>query len=317
MGRIIIDDALNGLKQLDDCSVNMCVTSPPYYNLRDYGIAGQIGTEETPEEYIERLTEVFREVRRVLKNDGTLWVVISDSYAGSQKGRQGNGVALPENLSKRQLSNGGSHAGVLKRTMAKGCKNKDLIGIPWLFAFALRVDGWYLRSDIIWEKPNVFPESVKDRCPRSYEHIFMFAKQKNYYYNAKAIQEPVSAVSIKRGEYGWHGKGDNGEGNYAGLGAVEKLTGRMVHEEGRNKRDVWRVNTASYREAHFATFPPELIRPCILAGSREGDVVLDPFMGSGTTALVALQEKRDYVGVEIQPEYEELIKRRISSVQGG
>lgn len=315
MGKIIIADALSGLKTLPDCSVNMCVTSPPYYNLRDYGVNGQIGTEATPEEYIARLTEIFHEVRRVLKDDGTLWIVISDSYAGSGKGRNANGESN-SHTGRLQVSNRGTFKGKLVKTVSKRCKPKDLIGIPWMLAFSLRDDGWYLRSDIIWEKPNVFPESVKDRCTRSYEHIFMFSKSRSYYYNADAIKEPVSAVSIKRSCYGWHGKGDNGNGNYAGLGGCDKMGERMVNPKGRNKRDVWRINTCSYSEAHFATYPPELIRPCIKAGSREGGTVLDPFIGSGTTAQVAIEEGRDYIGIELQPDYEPLISSRISKIQG-
>lgn len=287
MGKTLITDALSGLKSLPDCSVNLCVTSPPYFNLRDYRAEGQIGTEETPEEYIANLVEIFHEVKRVLAEDGTLWIVIADSYSGGDK----------------------------KKSKVKLRKPKDLIGIPWMLAFALRDDGWYLRSDIIWEKQRVFPESVKDRCTRSYEHVFMLTKNQYYYYDADAIREPVKEISLKRIRYGWHGKGDDGNGSYAGFGACDKMGERMVNPAGRNKRDVWHVNTVSYPEAHFATYPPELIRPCILAGTRPGGVVLDPFMGSGTTALVALQEGRDYVGIEIQPNYKALIEARIARLK--
>ena len=311
MGKILITDALSGLKNLPSESVDMCVTSPPYYNLRDYGAPGQIGLEKTPEEYISRLVEIFHEVKRVLKSCGTLWIVIADSYAGSGKGRNSKGIN--SSTSEKQNSNTGSVAGTLSKTMCSGYKAKDLIGIPWMLAFALRADGWYLRSDIIWDKSsNVFPESVKDRCTKAHEYIFMFSKNKQYYFDSKAIREPVSPVSLKRAEYGWHGKGDSGTGNYAGLGHLDKMKGRMVNPEGRNKRDVWHVSTHSYKKAHFATYPPELIRPCILAGAPEGGVVLDPFMGSGTTAFVAKQEGRDYLGIEIQPDYEQLIQERIA-----
>lgn len=312
MAQIIINDALSGLKTLPDRSADLCVTSPPYYNLRDYGAEGQIGTERTPEEYIERLIEVFREVKRVLKDDGTLWIVIVDCYAGSGKGRNGNGEYNMKTATSKQLTNAGSCMGNLTKTTAKSCKPKDLIGIPWMLAFALRADGWYLRSDIIWEKPNAFPESVKDRCTKSYEHVFMLSKSRSYFYDAEAIKEPVADASLKRSKYGWHGKGDDGNESYAGFGACEEMGERMVNPAGRNKRDVWHVNTVSYPEAHFATYPPELIRPCILAGSRTGGVVLDPFIGSGTTALVALQEGRDFIGIEIQSEYKPLIESRLS-----
>lgn len=313
MGQIIIAEALTGLTSLPDESADMCVTSPPYYGLRDYGASGQIGNENTPEEYIERLVAVFHEVRRVLKSDGTLWVNIADSYSGSGKGSGGSGQ-----LNEKQRSNTGANYTVgkpLSKTKTS-CKPKDLIGIPWLLALALRADGWYLRSDIIWDKSgNVFPESIKDRCTKSHEYIFMLAKNRSYYYNADAIKEPVASTSLARAKYGWHGKGTDGAGNYAGLGQVDKMGTRFVDERGRNKRDVWRVNTHSYKEAHFATYPPKLIRPCILAGSRKGGTVLDPFIGSGTTALVALQEGRDYIGIDIQPSYKTLINERIASVQ--
>ena len=313
MGKVIFDDALCALKEMPNCSADMCVTSPPYYNLRDYGMDGQIGTESTPEEYIRRLVDIFHEVKRVLKDDGTLWIVIADSYAGSAKGRNKSGTTVTMKNTK-QLSNVGSHNGTLSKTTATNCKNKDLIGVPWLLAFALRDDGWYLRSDIIWDKSsNVFPESVKDRCTKAHEYIFMFAKSKKYYFDSDAIKEPVAASSLKRAQYGWHGKGINNNGNYAGLPQIDQMGTRFVKPEGRNKRDVWHVNTHSYSKGHYASYPPELIRPCILAGCKAGGVVLDPFLGSGTTAMVALQECRDYIGIELQKEYEPLITERIEN----
>lgn len=313
MGKIIIADALVGLKSLPDESVDMCVTSSPYFNLRDYGVEGQIGKERTAEEYISRLTLVFHEVKRVLKPDGTLWIVISDSYAGSGKGRNKNGSW--KQSGGKQDSNTGSCIGVLQKTMSAGCKPKDLIGVPWMLAFSLRADGWYLQSDIIWDKSgNVFPESVKDRCTKAHEYIFMLSKNRAYYFDAEAIKEPIAEASIKRARYGWHGNGDNGQGNYAGLGQIDSMGGRMIKPDGRNKRDVWHINTKPYKKAHFATFPPELIRPCILAGCKVGGVVLDPFMGSGTTAYVAKEEGRDFIGIEIQPEYEALIQERLAEL---
>lgn len=315
MGQIIIDDALNGLSQLKSESVDVCVTSPPYYNLRNYDADGQIGFESTPQEYIDRLVAVFREVKRVLKPDGTLWIVIADSYAGSGKGRYKNGITIEKALSKKQQGNKGTWMGTLEKTTTNGYKPKDLIGIPWLLAFALRDDGWFLRSDIIWDKSgNVFPESVKDRCTKAHEYIFMLSKNRKYYYDAEAIKEPVAESSLKRAKYGWHGKGDHGQGNYAGLGSVEKMGSRFVNANGRNKRDVWHINTHAYKNEHFASYPPELIRPCILAGSKKGGIVLDPFIGSGTTAMVALQEGRDYIGIDIQAKYKDLIEERLATV---
>ena len=313
MGQVIFDDALSALKKLPDKTADMCVTSPPYYNLRDYGMDGQIGTENTPESYINRLVNVFHEVKRVLKDDGTLWIVIADSYAGSGKGRNKAGRITTLNHEK-QRSNTGSHNGILFKTKSAACKSKDLIGIPWMLAFALRDDGWYLRSDIIWDKSgNVFPESVKDRCTKAHEYIFMLAKSQKYFFDSEAVKEPVAESSLKRAQYGWHGKGVNNSGNYAGLPQTAKMGTRFVKPSGRNKRDVWHVNTHSYTKGHFASYPPELIRPCIKAGSRSGGIVLDPFLGSGTTALVALQEGRDYIGIELQTEYEPLIRERIDN----
>ena len=315
MGQVIFDDALFALKDLPDCIADMCVTSPPYYNLRDYGIDGQIGTESTPEEYIEKLVHIFHEVKRVLREDGTLWIVIADSYAGSGKGRNSSGKTATLN-NKTQIGNRGSHGGTLSKTVAANCKSKDLIGIPWMLALALRDDGWYLRSDIIWDKSgNVFPESVKDRCTKSHEYIFMLAKSQKYYFDAEAIKEPVAESSLKRAQYGWHGKGVNDSGNYAGLPQIDKMGERFVKPTGRNKRDVWHINTHSYAKGHYASYPPELIRPCIKAGSRAGGTVLDPFLGSGTTAFVARQEGRDYIGVELQKKYAPLIKERIEKAE--
>ena len=265
MDRIIIGDALERLRELPDEVADVCVTSPPYYGLRDYGVDGQVGLEKTPEEYIDRLVQIFREVRRTLKKDGTLWIVIADSYAGSGRG-------------------------ISKKT---GIKNKDLIGIPWMLAFALRTDGWYLRSDIIWNKPNVMPESVKDRCTKCYEHVFMLAKSKTYHFDSEAVLVPAQYDGRKETI-------NKGSSKYADK-IVPGKTPQSQHMAGKphqrwrfkdgkpvkNRRDVWTVSTRPYKGAHFATFPPELIEPCILAGSRPGGTVLDPFIGSGTTAEVA------------------------------
>ena len=245
----------------------MCVTSPPYYGLRNYGDEeNQIGLEESPEEYIQNLVEVFRKVRDNLTDDGTLWLNIGDSYYNY---RPGKGQAL----SKQTVSNTRQDLPdkcARRGNKLKGFKEKDLIGIPWLLAFALRADGWYLRQDIIWNKPNPMPESVRDRCTKSHEYIFLLSKSQNYYFDVDAIKEPT-----------------------------------------RRKRSVWTVNNKPYRGAHFAVFPPDLIEPCIKAGSREGDIVLDPFMGSGTTAMVAKSLKRYYMGCELHEEYGDLMQERV------
>lgn len=288
MNRIIIGDALERLRELPDEIADVCVTSPPYYGLRDYGVDGQVGLEKTPEEYIDRLVQIFREVRRTLKKDGTLWIVIADSYAGSGRG-------------------------ISKKT---GIKNKDLIGIPWMLAFALRTDGWYLRSDIIWNKPNVMPESVKDRCTKCYEHVFMLAKSKTYHFDSEAVLVPAQYDGRKETI-------NKGSSKYADK-IVPGKTPQSQHMAGKphqrwrfkdgkpvkNRRDVWTVSTRPYKGAHFATFPPELIEPCILAGSRPGGTVLDPFIGSGTTAEVAHRLGRECVGIELNPDYEEFIRQR-------
>jgi DNA modification methylase len=306
---ILNGESVEMLKSLPDKSVHCCVTSPPYYGLRDYGTDGQIGREDSPEQYISRLVSVFREVWRVVRTEGTLWLNISDSYAGSGKGWTGhNGIG---NQEKRQGYKSG------KPIIPNGCKQKDLIGIPWLLAFALRDDGWYLRNDIIWEKANPMPESVRDRCSRSYEHVFLLTKSKKYYYDWLAIAEPTADSTIKRL------KGGRGKNKYAdgipgqsaqGINSPRTagtITDFMIPPF-RNKRDVWRINTVPYKGAHFAAFPPKLAETCILAGCPPGGVVLDPFFGSGTTGLVALQTGRRYIGIDINAEYCRLADERIA-----
>lgn len=316
MSEIIIADALEGLKQVPSESVDCCVTSPPYYGLRDYGVNGQIGLERTPDEYIARLVEVFHDVRRTLKDDGTLWIVIGDAYAGSGKGA----AAYPDNATKwKQGTNKGMVGAKATTTVTTpGIKPKDLIGIPWMLAFALRSDGWYLRSDIVWSKPNVMPESVQDRPTKSHEYIFMLAKSRKYYYDREAVFEPANYDGRKQTEF-------KGSAKYAdmvacgnkpsGRNATQRPFERWCFKNGdavRNRRDVWTVTTKPYKAAHFATFPPDLIEPCILAGSRAGGIVLDPFIGSGTTAEVAQRLGRKCIGIEINPEYKQLIDKRIA-----
>lgn len=314
MDRIIIGDALECLRELPDEIVDVCVTSPPYYGLRDYGVDGQVGLEKTPEEYIDRLVQIFREVRRTLKKDGTLWIVIADSYAGSGKGRMKDGTHSQDQSKSSDYHN--TVGGSLGKTIATGCKPKDLIAIPWMLAFALRADGWYLRSDIIWHKPNVMPESVKDRCTKCYEHVFMLAKSKTYHFDSEAVLVPAHYDGRKETI-------NKGSSKYADK-IVPGKTPQSQHMAGKphqrwrfkdgkpvkNRRDVWTVSTRPYKGAHFATFPPELIEPCILAGSRPGGTVLDPFIGSGTTAEVAHRLGRECIGIELNPGYEEFIRQR-------
>ena len=314
MSEILQGDCLKKLKQIPDESIDCCVTSPPYYGLRDYGVDGQIGLEETPEQYVKKLVNVFREVKRSLKKDGTLWLNIGDSYWGS--GSRGfdftNVFGDASELQKG--SKGTIDLSNLPKLVGNkdGYKNKDLIGIPWMLAFALRADGWYLRQDIIWHKPNPMPESVKDRCTKSHEYIFLLSKSPHYYFDYEAIQEPAKTVvtantSIR---FGGNKYGDNNDSHF------QTYSGNEWHgSEMRNKRDVWSVSTKAIQEAHFATFPEELIKPCILAGCKAGGAVLDPFFGSGTTGRVCEALNREYIGIELNPDYVDMAKRRMSNVQ--
>lgn len=327
--RIICGDCLDILKKTDSDTIDCCVTSPPYFNLRDYGITGQVGLERTPGEYIYHLVTIFHEVKRVLKPDGTLWVVIGDSYAGSGKGA-GN---YPESSNGAlQKTNRGSMA-ALSEYHSNTVKPRDLIGIPWELAFALREDGWYLRQDIIWSKPNPMPESVKNRCTSAHEHIFLLSKSSNYYFDAEAIAEPVSfrttqrlsqdiglqAGSVIRGG-GYKSPMTPKSPRYKGKKYTDEpdkfyrtKSGEIYdYRAKRNKRDVWTITTKAFKGAHFATFPPDLIEPCILAGSRPGGTVLDPFFGSGTTGLVAEAYGREYLGIEINPDYIEIARKRLN-----
>ena len=268
---ILFGDCRKTLKEFDE-QARTCITSPPYYGLRDYGgEENQIGQEQTPDEFIDQLVSVFREVRDVLTDDGTLWVNLGDSYYNY---RPGKGQSYPKqsvSKTKQDLPDKCNKRG----NKLEGLKEKDLIGIPWMFAFAMRADGWYLRQDIIWNKPNPMPESVRDRCTKSHEYIFLFSKNRKYYFNVDAIKEPTNdGTGLKR------------------------------------KKSVWNVKTKPYKGAHFAVYPPELIEPCILAGSEKNDIILDPFMGSGTTAMVAKQLGRYYNGCELNRDYNNLIQKR-------
>ena len=298
-------DALARLREMPDESVQCCVTSPPYFGLRDYGVDGQLGLEDSPEEYVEALVAVFREVRRVLRADGTAWLNLGDSYGRTAGPRNGNfgrcakGIGIPER-------NGDS------RNRFDGIKDKDLLGIPWMVAFALRADGWWLRSDIIWAKPNPMPASVTDRPTNAHEHIFLLARSARYYYDADTIKEPRSAASLADHRRRKPSTRSNGVAPDRGHGADLGLRQNGVMTSGfRNRRNVWEVNTQPFPDAHFATFPPKLVEPCILAGAPAGAPVLDPFAGSGTTGLVALRHGRGFVGIELNPTYAEMARERI------
>lgn len=315
--RIIQGDARK--LDLPDGSMNMCVTSPPYWGLRDYGHEGQLGLESTPEQYVANTVEVFREVKRVLRDDGTLWLNIGDSYAG------GGGFApnAPTNQARAAgdkdawgkfnpagMDRMSSRTGTGKLAIAAGLKHKDLVGIPWMLAFALRADGWYLRQDIIWHKPNPMPESVTDRCTKAHEYLFLLSKSERYYYDSESISERATHAGRIVKATGTQSKNAN-----AGFGSDTKrgFTERdVLVKETRNRRSVWSVQTRPYAGAHFATFPPALIEPCILAGCPKGGTVLDPFGGSGTTAEVALKNGRSVVLNELNPEYIKLAEARIA-----
>ena len=353
---VIIGDNRQALKELADASVQTVVTSPPYWGLRDYGTAtwiggdescdhetprsrgadikaddkqgtskgsrpnlqwdckcgairedNQIGLEQSPDDFIEQLCVVFDEVWRVLKDDGTIWVNLGDSYSAMRDSK-----ASPDSLRTGEGTRVGSAANRNPENLRKaGLKHKDLVGIPWRFAFAMQARGWYLRSDIIWHKPNPMPESVTDRPTKSHEYIFLMTKAPRYYYDHEAIKEDAIWAEEKRagkGRLHYDGKrqGEKGTGQENFVSIVDK----------KNKRSVWQVNVKGYKEAHFATYPTELIEPCILAGSKEGDTVLDPFSGSGTTGEVALKHGRNYIGLELNPEYAAISEKRITDAVG-
>lgn len=305
---ILCGDCLHILKTLPDESVQCCVTSPPYYGLRDYGMDAQIGREATPEEYIAQLTAVFHEIKRVLKADGTLWLNIADTYCGTGSKGSARDPKYPNGRNGQSISI--AHA-------VRGCKPKDLIGIPWMLAFALRGDGWYLRNDIIWAKNNPVPESAKDRCTRSHEHIFLLSKEKHYYFDALAISEPISPVTALRkkagrgaGKYSVPVPGQPQTQNMNKPRAKGSITDEMISPV-RNKRDVWLINTVPYKGGHFAAYPPKLAETCILAGCPTGGVVLDPFFGSGTTGLAAKTHDRHYIGIELNTDFCSLARERI------
>jgi DNA modification methylase len=348
--QILHGDVRERLRELPDASVQTCVTSPPYWGLRDYGVSGQIGLEPTLDEFVAEMVSVFREVRRVLRDDGTCWINLGDTYLA----QQGNGFNGQKRFDAANLN--------VRVPRPQGVKPKDLCGIPWRVAFALQADGWYLRCDIIWAKPNPMPESITDRPTKAHEYIFLLSKSSRYYYDADAIKEPYAESTLREFAYGYNGQGRK---DYEGAGvqnpgdvkrrivekaqknaqrrrdkvnlndwdkrdrkgvqasgplplhSIGKRDGRheaIFSADGRNKRSVWTVTTQPYPDAHFATFPEALIEPCILAGSRPGDTVLDPFNGSGTTGAVAIRHQRHYIGVELNADYIELARKRIGAV---
>lgn len=301
---IFVGDCIESMRGLPDQSVHTCVTSPPYFGLRDYGHDGQIGLEPTPDEFVGKLVEVFREVRRVLADDGTLWLNLGDSYNSGSSGGLG-GSTLGGGQNNQRVSNRSG------RGLVDPLKPKDLIGIPWRVAFALQADGWYLRQDIIWHKPNPMPESVTDRCTKAHEYIFLLSKSQRYYFDADAIKEPSAyfGKDTRSGMGNIRYEGKRTEGDAAANGQQSFVT----INETRNKRSVWTVTTKPFKGAHFATFPPDLIEPCIKAGCPEGGIVLDPFGGSGTTGMVAQRHRRKFVLCELNPEYARMAEERIAA----
>ena len=293
---ILQGNSLEILKNIPDKSIQTCITSPPYWGLRDYGTDEQLGLEETPEQYVENMVLLFREVRRILKDDGTLWLNLGDSY-GSSTGSI-YGISNSKKYSEGDLN-------FNRPSRPSNIKQKNLMGIPWRVAFALQADGWYLRQDIIWHKPNPMPESVTDRCTKSHEYIFLMTKSAQYYYDHEAIMEKTTdSYQGKRGKLKHRNKTQSAMGDRV-------FNVEYTPEMTRNKRSVWTIPTRSYKEAHFAVFPDELIKPCILAGSAKGDIVLDPFFGSGTTGLVALRSRRNFIGIELNSEYISIANKRL------
>jgi DNA modification methylase len=350
--RLLIGDCRERLKGLPSKSVHTCVTSPPYFGLRDYGQADQIGLEPTPDEFVAALVEVFREVRRVLRDDGTLWLNLGDSYNNNPstseipRAEQGNGSGAFQIPGEVQVQARRAAANKATPLIRAGIKKKDLVGIPWMVAFALRADGWFLRQDIIWHKPNPMPESVRDRCTKAHEYVFLLSKGPRYHFDAEAIQEPRTQLEDANGFRG--GAYTGGEIDNSTLGK-RRTPGNKRHKAAaaydagdekhrtksglvaycerereadpndlgtRNKRSVWTVGSEPFKEAHFATYPPALIEPCILAGCPKGGTVLDPFGGAGTTGLVADRLQRDAVLIELNPEYAEIARKRLNADGG-
>jgi DNA modification methylase len=330
--KILVGDVRTRLTEIPDDSIQSCITSPPYWGLRDYGHDGQIGLEQAPDDYVAQMVDVFSEVRRVLKDDGTLWLNLGDSYVGGkgQSGSMGGDYQASRNDSGASLNLAHQTLGGQKQTRptddrammrSAGLKPKDLVGIPWRVAFALQADGWWLRQDIIWHKPNPMPESVTDRCTKSHEYLFLLTKNPKYYFDGKAIAEPAKTAPGAT----WSERKAAGAtaGNVIVGHATRNGTQRVVHGKGvtsnltrqdgmRNRRSVWTIPTKPFRGAHFAVMPEALVEPCILATSRPDDTILDPFTGSGTVAVVALRHGRNFIGTELNPEYANIAQQRIN-----
>ena len=331
---ILIGDVLDRLRGLPDESVQCVVTSPPYWGLRDYKVSGQIGLEKTPEEYVRKLTVVFSEVRRVLRSDGVLWLNVGDSY-NAQPGQRKHGVERNDVSGWKQQTNAGCLT-VGSRNVPN-LKHKDIVGVPWMLAFALRADGWWLRQEVIWAKPNGMPGSQEDRCTSSHESVFQLSKRATYYSDFDAIKTPARESTMVRmaqdiqSQAGSH-RGNGGEKTNGPMKAVQKKDKQRGHsrvhagfnerwdqmerkqqQQPATMRDVWFIAPASFDEAHFAVMPEELARRCILAGSKPGDTILDTFCGSGTTGVVALRYQRNFIGIELNPEFGEMSERRIGN----
>jgi len=308
---ILCGDALTVLSEMEDQSVNCCVTSPPYWGLRDYGNDGQLGLEATPDEYVANMVRVFAEVRRVLRDDGTLWLNLGDSYAAGKMGRDdnsGDDLARRSAIYGSGTGNGRGPSSGVCRPAPPGLKPKDLVGIPWRVAFALQADGWYLRSDIIWAKPNPMPESVTDRPTKAHEYVFLMTKSARYWYDAEAVREDARPWILDRKVMEAPACGPDRITD----GATDQRRMKFAELKGANRRTVWTIATQPYPEAHFATYPEKLVEPCVLAGCPVGGIVLDPFTGSGTTGAVAYRLGRKFVGIELNPEYAEMAERRIA-----
>ena len=333
--RILQGDCLDVLRTLPDESVHCVVTSPPYWGLRDYGVAGQLGLEATPAEYVEKMVKIFRELFRVLRSDGTLWLNLGDSYTSSGCGGDTGKSGLEGSTDSQDASKASAQlvaasrstkreqrphqsfrrdrepVGETRHRSAPARRAKNLVGIPWLVAFALQADGWYLRQDIIWSKPNPMPESVRDRCTKAHEYLFLLAKSERYSYDAEAIKEPAAWTRENNPDWQTQRANTNAKKGAGNRNAADGGFTGWSSEDGRNKRSVWTVATQSFSEAHFATFPPKLIEPCILAGCPKGGTVLDPFGGAGTTGLVADRHGRNAILIELNPGYAAMAERRI------
>lgn len=325
--KILVGDVRKRLRDIPNGSVQTCITSPPYWGLRDYGHDGQIGLEQTPDSYVAEIVNVFQEVRRVLADNGTLWLNLGDSYAAQRGGTQmpaetlaggisGHGDEAAHRGRRSNSMNGGrqditspefrTNPVAHRNASAFGLKHKDLVGIPWRVAFALQADGWWLRQDIIWNKPNPMPESVTDRCTKAHEYLFLLTKSANYYFDSAAIAEPSMNLGATEIRFGGNKYGDSEDPKHA------TKSGNIYTDSGtRNRRSVWSIAAKPFKGSHFAVMPEALVEPCVFAGSKEGDLVLDPFTGSGTVGVVALKHGRDFIGVEINPDYAAMAKARI------